>query len=213
MAYLVLVRHGQSKWNALGKWTGWKDIVLTLKGYREARQAAKALKGINFQVAFVSSLRRAKETLREILDKLNEKNVPIIEDKALNERDYGDYTGKNKWQLKKIWGLKKFLKVRRSWDYDLPNGESLKDVYERVVPYYENEILPHLKKGENVLVAAHGNSLRALVKYLDHLTVEEIPNLEIGFAEIYLYEIDKQGQVVSKQIGGAGHPQLKLAAI
>lgn len=213
MAYLALVRHGESKWNALGKWTGWKDIVLTPKGYKEARQAANVLKEIQFQIAFVSSLRRAKETLHEILDKLGEEKITIIEDKALNERDYGDYTGKNKWQLKKIWGLKKFLRVRRSWSYDLPNGESLKDVYERVVPYYEKEILPHLKKGENVLVAAHGNSLRALVKHLDHLTVEEIPNLEIGFAEVYLYGINDQGQVVSKQVGGADHPQLKIAAL
>ncbi len=202
MAYLVLVRHGQSKWNALGKWTGWKDIILTPRGRQEARQAAGYLKGIKFQVAFVSDLRRAKETLHEILNKLNEEKIPIIENKALNERNYGDYTGENKWQLKALWGMKKFLLVRRSWNYDLPNGESLKEVYERVVPFYEEQILPHLKKGENVLISAHGNSLRALVKYLEHIPVGDIPHLEFATGEVHLYEIDSTGKILSKQVRG-----------
>lgn len=202
MAYLVLIRHGESKWNALGKWTGWKDIVLTQRGRQEARQDAKYLMGIQFQVAFVSHLRRAKETLHEILDKLEEEKIPIVESEALNERNYGDYTGKNKWQLRNLWGLKKFLLVRRSWDYDLPHGESLKDVYHRAIPYYQEQIEPHLKKGENVLIVAHGNSLRALVKHLEHITVEDIPHLEMQTGEVYLYEINKEGNIVSKQIKG-----------
>lgn len=210
MAYLVLMRHGESKWNSLGKWTGRKDIVLTPKGREEARHSAELLKNIDFDIAFVSHLRRAKETLHEVLNKLGEEKIPIIENKALNERDYGYYTGENKWQLRHLFGLKKFLKIRRSWDYPIPHGETLKDVYDRVEPFYEEHILPRLKKGENVLVVAHGNSLRALIKHLEHITVEDIPHLEMQTGEVYLYEVNSQGKIVSKQIGGAGHKMFQL---
>lgn len=199
MSYLVLVRHGESEWNAKGLWTGLTDIGLSEKGREESRQAVQALKEINFQIAFTSVLKRAKETLDEIKTQLVNKDFPIIENAALNERDYGDYTGKNKWQVKEQLGEEEFLKLRRSWDYPVPNGESLKDVYARAVPYYKEYILPELQKGKNVLVSAHGNSLRALVKFLDNIPDEEIANLEIATGEIYIYQMDKKGKIASKQ--------------
>lgn len=185
MSYLVLVRHGQSEWNAKGLWTGLTDIGLTEKGMEEARKAAELIKDIKFQIAFTSLLKRAKETFEEMGIK-----VPLIENAALNERDYGDYTGKNKWKVKKQLGDLEFQKLRRSWDYPVPNGESLKDVYQRVVPYYENYILPELKKGNNVLVCAHGNSLRTLVKYLDKIPDDDIANLELPFGKPLIYQIN-----------------------
>lgn len=201
MAYLVLVRHGESEWNAQGLWTGLTDISLSEKGREEARQAGEAVKDIQFQLAFISVLKRAKETLAE-MEKVLGTHLPIIEDAALNERDYGDYTGKNKWQIKQQAGDEVFLKIRRSWDYPVPNGESLKDVYNRAVPYYEKSILPELKKGKNILVSAHGNSLRALVKFLDHISDAEISQLEIPTGQVLIYQIDQNGQITAKEIRG-----------
>ncbi len=184
MAYLVLVRHGESTWNAKGIWTGITDVDLTEKGREEAREAGKAIKDIKFQIAFTSLLKRAKQTFEEL-----GVNVPLIENAALDERDYGDFTGKNKWEIKKQLGDVEFLKLRRSWDYPVPNGESLKDVYNRVAPYYEEHILPELKKGNNVLVCAHGNSLRALVKFLDKISDDDIAKLELPFGKPLIYQI------------------------
>jgi 2,3-bisphosphoglycerate-dependent phosphoglycerate mutase len=200
MAYLVLVRHGESEWNTLGLWTGWRDIPLTEKGHVEARQAAEALDGIKPDVAYTSKLKRARQTLDDIMATLGLTNLPVIEDAALNERDYGDLTAKNKWQVQKEYGDEQFLKWRRSWDYPVPGGETLKDVYARVAPYYDQHILPQLKAGKNVIVAAHGNSLRALVKHLEHISDDEIPSLEIGTGEVYVYEVDPSGKITSKAI-------------
>ena len=200
MAYLALIRHGQSEWNALGLWTGLTDISLNDAGREEARHAAEAIATIPFQVAFTSELKRAHETLDEILRATGHEGIPIFRDKALDERDYGDLTGKNKWEIRDQYGEEQFLKWRRSWDSPLPGGETLKDVYARVVPYYEQRILPRLKQGENVLVVAHGNSLRALVKHLESISDQDIPGLELGTAEVWLYQVDPSGQVVSKEI-------------
>lgn len=202
MAYLVLVRHGESTWNAKGIWTGWTDVGLSEKGREEAREAGRVIKDIDFQIVFVSALKRAKETLEEI-EKALEVKIPTIENEALNERDYGDYTGKNKWQVKEQLGKEEFLKLRRSWDYPVPNGESLKDVYQRVVPYYQTYILPELQKGKNVLVSAHGNSLRALVKLLDNLSDEDVAKLEIPTGQVLVYSISSDGKILSKEIRGA----------
>lgn len=199
MAYLVLVRHGESKWNALGLWTGWKDIPLSQKGHAQAKNAAQVIKDINLDIAYTSVLKRSQQTLDDILRELNSTNIKIIKQQALNERDYGDLTGKNKWKIKEEYGEEQFLKWRRSWDYPPPNGESLKDVYNRVVPYYKNEILPKLNEGKNVIIVAHGNSLRALVKYLENISDEDIANLEIGFGEVYVYTINN-GKITSKEI-------------
>lgn len=200
MAYLALVRHGQSEWNALGLWTGLRDIALNDVGRREAREAAEALRGIRWDAAFTSALIRAQETLDEILDELGQKDVPIERSPAINERDYGDLTAKNKWDIQKEYGDEQFLKWRRSWDFPVPGGETLKDVYARVMPYYTEHILPLLKEGKNVVVSAHGNSLRALVKYLDKLSDEDVPKLEIGTGEVYLYEVSPSGEIVGKEI-------------
>jgi 2,3-bisphosphoglycerate-dependent phosphoglycerate mutase len=199
MAYLVLVRHGESEYNALGLWTGLTDVSLSAEGVREAQRAANALRDIPFDVAYTSTLKRAQDTLTEIKRELGCEDIPTRVDAALNERDYGDLTGKNKWKIQEEYGDEQFLKWRRSWDFPVPGGETLKDVYARVVPYYEAHILPDLKAGKNVLVSAHGNSLRALVKHLENISESEIPHLEIGTGEIYVYEVD-HGQIGKKEI-------------
>ncbi|MDO8570921.1 MAG: 2,3-bisphosphoglycerate-dependent phosphoglycerate mutase [Candidatus Daviesbacteria bacterium] len=200
MSYLVLVRHGESTWNAVNAWTGLTDISLDEKGYQVAKQNGEILKNINFDISFTSSLRRAQQTLTEIKKTIIRGDLPVIENPALNERDYGDLTGKNKQDVEKEYGEEQYQKWRRSWDCPVPNGETLKDVYERVVPYYEQNILPEIEKEKNVLVVAHGNSLRALVKFLENISDSEIPNLEIAVGEIYIYQMDKTGKIISKEI-------------
>lgn len=200
MAYLVLVRHGESEYNAKGIWTGWADPLLSEKGRTQARDAGEKLKDIHFDIAYTSVLKRAEETWDEIKKVIGQEDLQTIADKALNERDYGDLTEKNKWEVKEQIGEEEFNKIRRGWDYPPPNGESLKMVYERVIPYYQSEILPKLKEGKNVIISAHGNSLRALVKDLDHVSDEEIPNLEMVTGGVYVYEIDSSGNVVSKKV-------------
>lgn len=205
MAYLVLVRHGQSAWNELGQWTGLTDVELTNKGRAEARAAAKALEGLTFGAAHTSNLKRAQDTLSEILDELHQTQVDTKKSSALNERDYGELTGKNKWQVKAEHGDEQFTKWRRSWDEPIPGGESLKDVSARAVPYFEEHIVKDLKSGKNVIVAAHGNTLRALVKHIDNLAAEAVSGLEIGTGEVYVYEINEDtGQVIAKQIKVSG---------
>ncbi|MDO8269686.1 MAG: 2,3-bisphosphoglycerate-dependent phosphoglycerate mutase [Candidatus Levybacteria bacterium] len=201
MSTLVLVRHGKSEWNEKGLWTGWRDIPLAPKGIEEAKNTGEALKDLHFDTAYTSALIRAQQTLDEILKVINQ-TPPITEDKALNERDYGDYTEKNKWDIQKELGEEEFQKIRRSWDYPPPNGESLKMVYERVLPYYKQEIEPKLIEGKNIIIAAHGNSLRALVKYLESVSDDNIATLEIGTGEAYIYEIDTDGKVINKEIRG-----------
>lgn len=203
MAYLVLVRHGQSQWNAKGLWTGLTDIGLSEKGKEEAKKAGEVVGDIHFQLAFTSVLKRAKETFKEMEQVLGQQIPTIIEDAALNERDYGDYTGKNKWQVKEQLGDEKFQLLRRSWDFPVPGGESLKDVYARVIPYYQEKILPELKEGKNILISAHGNSLRALVKYLDNIPDDKIALLEIPTGQVLVYQVDSDGKTTSKEIRGA----------
>jgi 2,3-bisphosphoglycerate-dependent phosphoglycerate mutase len=199
MAILVLVRHGESEYNKLGLWTGWTDISLTLKGHEEAKNTGKKLLGIHFDYAFTSNLIRTKQTLNDILEVLGQ-NPQIISNKALNERDYGDFTGQDKWKIKENLGEEKFHEIRRSWDIPPPNGESLKMVYEREIPYYNAEIEPKLKQGKNVIVVAHGNSLRALVKYLENVPDTQIASLEIATGEAYVYKVNENGEVTSKEI-------------
>ena len=200
MAYLVLIRHGESQWNAKGVWTGLTDISLSEKGRDEAKAAAEKIKDIPLDIAYTSVLSRAKQTWQEMQAILNYSNIEAHENKALNERDYGIYTGKNKWEVQKQVGEEEFLKIRRSWDHPIPNGESLKDVYSRVVPYYTQQILPKLEEGKNVIISAHGNSLRALIKYLENISDEQIPSLEIPTGQVYIYQIDEDGKILSKEI-------------
>ncbi len=200
MSYLILVRHGESEWNKTGTWTGLTDIGLSQKGKEEAKQAGRKIKDLPIDEMFTSILSRAKDTGTIILDVAGKKNISITENQALNERDYGIYTGKNKWEIQKEVGEKEFLKIRRSWDHQIPNGESLKDVYKRVVPYYQSMILPDLKQGKNVLISAHGNSLRALIKYLENISDDQIPNLEIPTGQMIIYTINQNGHIISKHM-------------
>jgi 2,3-bisphosphoglycerate-dependent phosphoglycerate mutase len=200
MAYLTLIRHGQSEWNITGLWTGWRDISLTDVGREEARRAGDALRDIHFDHAYVSNLIRAQQTLDEVLQVLGQTDLPITKSEALNERDYGELTGKNKWEIREQYGEEQFLRWRRGWDEPVPGGETLKDVYERVVPYFNQEILPKLKSGQNVIVVAHGNSLRALVKYIEDMSDEMIPSFEIATGEAYVYQYGADGHYVDKQL-------------
>jgi len=196
---LVLIRHGESQWNAKHLWTGWTDIGLSEKGKEEAHLAGQKLSDIHFDCAFTSKLSRASTTLQIILETLSIKNLPVTQDAALNERNYGIFTGKNKLEIKAKLGDAEFLKLRRGWDYKIENGESLKQVAERVVPYYQKIIAPLLKEGKHVLVVAHGNSLRALIKTLDNVSDDDISQVELATGEILIYHIDTTGKVISKE--------------
>jgi acetyl-CoA synthetase len=205
MAKLILIRHGESEYNVKGLWTGLTDVSLTDRGKEETRHAAESIKQVHIDAAFTSALKRAKETLTEIQTVLSDKAFTVTEDAALNERNYGTFTGMDKWKIREQVGEEEFLKIRRSFDYPLKDGESLKDVYNRVVPYYEKAILPQLKEGKNVLIAAHGNSLRALVKYLENIADDQIALVEMVTGEVYVYEITPEGKVSSKEM--RGYPQ------
>ncbi len=196
---LALVRHGESEWNAKNVWTGLVDVGLTEKGKEEAKSAARLLLDVSFDVGFTSRLKRATESLRIIVEELHVSNIPIFDDPALNERNYGVYTGKNKLEIKAQLGDAEFLKLRRGWDYPIQNGESLKQVYDRVIPYYEKTILPKLIEGKNVLVVAHGNSLRALMKNIEHISDTDIPFVELATGEIVLYYVDQSGTLVRRE--------------
>lgn len=204
MAYLILVRHGESIWNALGKWTGWTDVALSEKGRDQAKQSGNMLKDLPIDLAYTSNLIRAKQTWEEIQNILNKADIPTVANEALNERDYGDFTGKNKWEIKVQVGDEEFQKIRRSWDYPPLHGESLKMVYQRVIPYYEDEILPKLEEGKNIIIVAHGNSLRALIKYLENIPDDKISELELPLGAPVIYKIDENGNVINKEIREIG---------
>lgn len=190
MPDLVIVRHGQSQWNLENRFTGWIDIDLSEKGIEEARNAGEKLKGYKFDIAFTSALIRAQKTLDIILEIIGQKDIPIIKDKALNERMYGDLQGLNKDETRKKFGDEQVKLWRRSYDIAPPNGESLKDTAARVIPFYEREIVPQLRAGKNVLISAHGNSLRALVMHLENLSKEQILETEIPTGIPKVYKLD-----------------------
>lgn len=198
---LVLVRHGQSEWNLKNLFTGWKDPDLTEKGVEEAIAAGKALNALDlrFDIAFTSVLSRANRTLTLILEQLGQEDLETIRDEALNERDYGDLTGLDKDKAREKWGDEQVHVWRRSFDVPPPGGESLKMTAERVLPYYEAEILPRVLGGEKTIVAAHGNSLRALVMQLEQLGPEDIIKREIGTGVPILYRLDETGKVLDVQ--------------
>ncbi len=197
---LVLVRHGQSDWNLKNLFTGWRDVDLTEKGVAEAREAGRKLKaqGIMFDVAFTSALKRAQRTLDLMLTELGQTTIPIFKDQALNERDYGDLVGLNKDDARKKWGEGQVHIWRRSYDVAPPGGESLKDTLARTLPYYVTDILPRVLRGERVLVAAHGNSLRALVMVLDKHTPDSITKLNLDTGVPMIYRLNADSTVASK---------------
>ena len=200
MAYLVLVRHGLSEYNKKGLWTGWNDPDLAPEGLEEAKRAGESLKDIHFDFAYTADFKRAKQTLDEILRQINQLDLPIKAAPELRERNYGDFTAKNKWQVKAEVGQSEFQKIRRSWNQPIPNGESLKQVNERIWPYFVNELLPKLKKGQNILIASSGNAFRALIKSLENIPEDEIANLEFGLGEAYVYKFGTDGKITSKEI-------------
>ena len=197
MGRLVLLRHGESQWNLENRFTGWVDVPLSPRGIQEARNAGEKLRPFRFDRAFTSVLQRANETLRLALDVIGQPQIPIEKDKALNERMYGDLQGLNKAETAKKYGEDQVKIWRRSYDVRPPGGESLKDTAERVLPYYMQAIKPHLLKGETILIAAHGNSLRALVMELENLSKEQVLELNIPTGAPLLYELDASGKLTS----------------
>jgi 2,3-bisphosphoglycerate-dependent phosphoglycerate mutase len=197
---LVLVRHGESEWNLTNLFTGWKDVDLTENGVKEARNAGRKLKaqGIRFDIAFTSALKRAQRTLDLLLEEMGQTSIPVIKNLALNERDYGDLSGLNKDDARKKWGEEQVHVWRRSYDVPPPGGESLKDTAARVLPYYIQEILPRVLRGESLLVAAHGNSLRALVMVLERLDTKQILSRELATGVPLIYHLNADSTVASK---------------
>jgi 2,3-bisphosphoglycerate-dependent phosphoglycerate mutase len=197
---LIIARHHESDWNKLGLWTGIRDSHLTEYGFSKSREMGLLLSDVKIDRAYASMQVRTIETLSSMLDALELYKVPTEHSVSLGERDYGDYTGKNKWDMKALIGEEAWDRVRREWDCPIPNGETLKMVYERVVPYYTEIILPHLLKGENVLMVSHGNAIRALCKYIEKIPDDQVKNIEMLFGGILIYDIDELGQCVSKEI-------------
>ncbi len=197
MAQLIIFRHGQSIWNLENKFTGWIDVDLSEKGIEEAKQAGLKLVGYHFDYAYASALKRAQETLSMALDTAKHPAITATYNQALNERMYGDLQGLNKAETAEKYGDAQVKIWRRSFDVPPPNGESLKDTAARVLPYFEQEIEPKLKAGKNVVIAAHGNSLRALIMHLEKMSPEQILEFEIGTAQPRLYELDANLKVLS----------------
>src|SRR5262245_23871064 len=198
---LVLVRHGESEWNKLNLFTGWQDPDLSEKGVVEAHKAGQLLKaqGLHFDIAFTSALKRAQRTLDIMLAELGQPGLTVYRDQRLNERDYGDLSGLNKDEARKRWGEKQVHIWRRSFDVPPPGGESLKDTAERVLPYYQSQIWPEVAAHRDVLVSAHGNSLRALIMRLENLTGEEIVARELGTGVPIVYRLGADGRVSERR--------------
>ena len=212
---LFVARHHESEWNKEGLWTGSRDIGLTPYGFEMSEKMGHLLKGYcniegegqscHINHVFLSTQCRTHETYEGMLRGLEvpaamKENIPVDQSAALNERDYGDYTGKNKWQVKKEIGDKAFDDIRRGWDVPVPHGETLKMVYERVVPYYLSTILPILRTGKNVLIVSSGNAIRSLMKYIESLSDAEICDVEMLFGGIVVYDVDEQGKMKHKKI-------------
>ncbi|MBK5196788.1 MAG: 2,3-bisphosphoglycerate-dependent phosphoglycerate mutase [Methyloceanibacter sp.] len=198
---LVLIRHGESEWNRLNRFTGSKDVDLTEEGIFEAHRAGARLEreGHRFETAYTSTLKRARNTLRIILGEIEQEDLPTVIDAALNERDYGELMGINKEDARKRWGDHQVHLWQRSYDIAPPGGESLKDTAARVLPFYEKRIAPELRAGKNVLVVAHGNSLRALIMQLDQLTPEDVMAVELGTGRPLIYRLNADGSVAEKR--------------
>jgi 2,3-bisphosphoglycerate-dependent phosphoglycerate mutase len=196
---LVLARHAESEWNVLGKWTGRTDVHLTAKGRQQAAELGRALQDIELHHVYTSEQIRTVETMTELLQAAG-RAAPHKAAAALNERDYGEYTGLNKWEVLEQLGQDTFTQIRRSWDHPIPSGETLQMVYERAVPFYKEHILPKLLSGQNVLVVSHGNTLRSLIKYLEAISDADIAEVEMNFGELLLYRITDAGTHQTKSI-------------
>jgi len=197
MATLVIIRHGQSEWNAQNRFTGWVNVELAPKGIEEARKAGEKLKDFRFHKGFTSALNRAQKTLVNVLEVTGQTDLEVIKDQALNERMYGDIQGMNKDEARQQFGEEQVHIWRRSFDVPPPGGESLKDTAARVIPYFDTVIAPELKAGHDIIIAAHGNSLRALIMHLEHLSPEEILKIEVPTGQPKRYILDENLNVLS----------------
>lgn len=197
---LIIARHHESQWNKAGMWTGTRDVHLTEYGFLKSNEMGALLTQVPIDQAYASMQVRAIETLSCMLNTLMLYHVPAEYVHALDERDYGDYTGKNKWEMEKLIGEEAFESMRRDWDYPIPHGETLRMVYERVVPFYRAVILPLLAAGENVLVVSHGNALRALTIYLESIPTEKARDVEMLFGAVVLYRVDEEGRMINKEV-------------
>lgn len=200
MALLVLIRHGESQWNLENRFTGWVDVPLTEKGREEARRAGEKIRHLHFDKAYTSVLQRAKDTLDIVLKEIAQAGIPVAYDQALNERHYGDLQGLNKAETAEKFGKEQVHLWRRSYDVAPPGGESLKDTAARTLPYFHAHIVPDVRAGQNVLVSAHGNSLRSIVMELDRLTKEQVMELNLATGVPIVYEFDPDLRIRSKRI-------------
>jgi len=201
---LIIARHHESEWNKEGMWTGTRDVHLTQYGFQKSNEMGELLRDTRIDAAYASMQVRAIETLSCMLTTLQLYHVPAEYVHALDERDYGDYTGKNKWEMEKLIGEEAFEAMRRDWDSPVPSGETLKMVYERVVPFYRSVVLPLLKAGRNVLLVSHGNALRALTMYLESIPPQKAREVEMLFGAVVLYHVDEEGKMQSKEVRKAG---------
>ncbi|HEU0080656.1 MAG TPA: 2,3-bisphosphoglycerate-dependent phosphoglycerate mutase [Candidatus Paceibacterota bacterium] len=199
MGKLILARHHESEWNKLGLWTGVRDRHLTEYGFKKSEEMGLLIRDFRIDQAFASMQVRSIETLSSMLNAMGQYSVPTEHAAALNERDYGDYTGKNKWEMEKLIGEEQWNKVRRDWDCPIPNGETLKMVSARALPFYKEKIVPALSAGKTVLVVAHGNSCRALIKYIENVSDQEIQGVEMPFGGIFIYDVDADGHATHKE--------------
>lgn len=197
---LVIIRHTESEWNLLGIWTGQTDVNITEKGRQEARLVGELVKDLTFDGIYVSEQKRTHQTLEGIMEGSGHDPVEYYVRSALNERDYGDLTGKNKWEVQEEIGEEAFKGIRRGWDYPVPGGETLKDVYERVVPFFEEEVLPRVRMGENILLVAHGNTLRALIKHLEDIHEDDVSEAEMPFGAVMIYHFAPEGPHRHKEV-------------
>lgn len=196
---LILIRHAESEWNALGKWTGLTDVPITPEGRKQAAKLGAAMKDIELHHAYTSEQIRTVETFLHLMEAAAHPPVPHEQSKHLNERDYGQYTGLNKWEVLEQLGEDTFRGIRRGWDHPIPGGETMKMVHERAVPFYKEHILPKLLEGKNVLIVGHGNTFRALMKYLEDVDDEGIADVEMPFGHILIYHVTQEGKHHSKE--------------
>ena len=200
MGTFIVVRHHESDWNHKGLWTGMRDRHLTEYGFKKSEEMGLLIKDIHIDHAYASMQVRSIETLSSMLEAMGQFHVPTEHSSSLNERDYGEYTGRDKWEMEKILGEEGWNKVRREWDCPVPQGETLKMVYERTVPFFLEHILPRLKNGENILMASHGNAIRSLMKYIENISDDHVKNIEMLFGAVVVYTLDGEGHCISKEI-------------
>lgn len=197
---LVIVRHHESEWNKLGLWTGGTDVHLSDFGKEKSKEMGLLIQDIHFDKAYVSTQCRTRETLDIMLEAMGQQGIDIESNSAHNERDYGEYTGKNKWEVRDMIGEEAFNAIRRDWDCPIPGGETLKHVYGRTIPFFTQKVLPELIGGKNILIVSHGNAIRSILKFIENIPDEEMKNVDMLFSAALIYEINSEGHMVTKEV-------------